>query len=162
MKILCVLLGAILLLTGCAAAETFETIADVYGEQQMPEPRQVVLNIPKDAAEQAIVGACGTLYLCDGFEITVETHAAGDINATLRHLTGFESDELTVMETAQLGLSRYECVWTAAGEGGDTVGRAAVLDDGNYHYCVTVMASAENTGKLQETWNDLLSNFSAA
>ena len=158
MKTICVLLAVMALLTGCAAAETFETIADVYGEQNMPEAKQVVLAIPENA--QAVVGSSGTLYLCDGYEITVETLSSGDINETLRQLTGFESDELTVMETAQMGLNRYECVWTAAGEGGDVVGCAAVLDDGSYHYCVTVMGNAEDGAKLQETYRQLLEGFS--
>ena len=116
MKKLCILLLCVLLLTGCAAEETFETVADAYGEQNLPEPKQVMLSIPEDA--KAVAGERGVLYLCDGYEITVETLQSGDINETLRQLTGFESDELTVMETAQLDQSRYECVWTAAGEGG--------------------------------------------
>lgn len=157
MKKLCVLLAMMLLLTGCAAAETFETIADVYGEQSLPEPKQVVLAIPEDA--QAVAGSNGILYLCDGYEITVETLSAGDINATLRQLTGFESDEMTVMETSQMGLNRYECVWTAAGEGGDMVGRAVILDDGNYHYCMTVMATETDASRLRDTWKALFDSF---
>ena len=158
MKKLCMLLAAMLLLTGCAAEETFETMADVYGQQGLPEPRQVVISIPEDA--QAVAGESGVLYLCDGYEITVETLYAGDINATLRQLTGFESDAMTVMETSQMGLNRYECVWTAAGEGGDMVGRAAVLSDGSYHYCVTVTGAAEEAAELQQTFRELLSSFS--
>lgn len=156
MKKLCILLLCILLLTGCAAEETFETVADVYGEQNLPEPKEVLLSVPKDA--QVIAGEEGVLYLCDGYEITVETLSSGDINETLRKLTGFESDDLTVMETAQMGQSRYECVWTAAGEGGDMVGRVAVLDDGCYHYCVTVTGAAENAS-LQETFQTLMAGF---
>lgn len=156
MKKLCILLTCILLLTGCTAAETFETIADVYGEQNLPEPKEVLLSIPEDA--QVVAGDSGMLYLCNGYEITVETMESGDINATLRQLTGFESDDLTVMETAQMGQNRYECVWTAAGEGGDMVGRVAVLDDGCYHYCVTVTGSAENSA-LQETFQALMVGF---
>ena len=156
MKKLCILLLCFLLLTGCTAAETFETVADVYGEQNLSEPKQVLLSIPEDA--QVIAGDGGMLYLCDGYEITVETLQSGDINATLRQLTGFESDDLTVMETAQMGQNRYECVWTAAGEGGDMVGRVAVLDDGCYHYCVTVTGTAENAS-LQETFQTLMAGF---
>lgn len=158
MKKICIILLCFLLLTGCVATETFETLADVYGEQNMPEPKQVMISIPEDA--QAVVGETGVLYLCDGYEITVETLSSGDINETLLQLTGFESDDLTVMETAQLGQSRYECVWTATGEGGDMVGRAAVLDDGCYHYCVTVMGAAEDAQKLKETFSQVLSGFS--
>lgn len=157
MKKLCILLLCFLLLTGCTAAQTFETVDDVYAEQDLPEPKKVLLAAPKDA--DAVGGERRVLYLCDGYEITVETLQGGDINETLRQLTGFESDDLTVMETAQLGQNRYECVWTAAGEGGDMLGRAAVLDDGCYHYCVTVTGSAENSA-LQETFRTILAGFS--
>lgn len=156
MKKLCILVICFLLLTGCTAAETFETVADVYGEQNLPDPKEVLLSIPEDA--QVIGGDGGKLYLCDGYEITVETLQSGDINATLRQLTGFESDDLTIMETAQMGQNRYECVWTSAGEGGDMVGRVAVLDDGCYHYCVTVTGTAENAS-LQETFQTLMAGF---
>ena len=157
MKKLSVLLLLCLLFTGCAAAETFETVADVYGEQNIPEPRQVMISIPENA--QVVSGEQGMLYLCDGYEITVETLSGGDINETLRQLTGFGSSDLTVMETAQMGQNRYECVWTAAGEGGDMVGRAAVLDDGCYHYCVTVTGAADDAS-LQETFRTILASFS--
>ena len=157
MKKLSVLLLVFLFFTGCAAAETFETVADVYGEQNIPEPRQVMISIPENA--QVVSGEQGMLYLCDGYEITVETLSGGDIYETLHQLTGYVSSDLTVMETAQMGQNRYECVWTAAGEGGDMVGRAAVLDDGCYHYCVTVTGAADDSG-LQETFRTILASFS--
>ena len=151
-----------LFLSGCAAVETFETITDVYGEQQVLPPRQVLLEIPQEAAAQAIKDDDGTLYLCDGYEITLQTMPAGDLNQTMRSLTGFDSDALTMIETGLTEAARYECVWTAAGEGGDMIGRAVILDDGAYHYCVTVMASAKEANALRETWHSLLNSFSLA
>lgn len=143
-----------MLLTGCTAAETFETVDDVYAEGEPAVMRQVSLQLPE--AAEIISSDAGTIYLCDGFEVTVQTMAAGDLNATMRSLTGFDADELTVVETGLTEAARYECVWTAAGEGGDAVGRAVVLDDGCYHYCVTVMASEDDAGALRQTWQALL------
>ena len=40
------------------------------------------------------------------------------------------------------------------------MGRAAVLDDGRYHYVLTVQADAARSGELTETWNQLFSGFS--
>lgn len=159
MKKIGLLLVIMLCLGGCKAEETFETLSDVYGEQALAAKKEVVLTIPEDAAAQVIQSDSGTLYLCDGYEIAVQTMSAGDLNRTMQSLTGFEADALTVMETEQDEITRYECVWTAAGEGGDMVGRATVLDDGAYHYCVTVMAGAQEAGQLQQTWQTLLSSF---
>lgn len=154
MKKCCVLLICALLLTGCTAAQTFETIDDVYAEGEPAVMRQVSLEIPQ--AAEVISSDAGTIYLCQGYEVTVQTMAAGDLNATMRSLTGFDADELTMVETGMTEAARYECVWTAAAEGGDAVGRAVVLDDGCYHYCVTVMASENDAGALRQTWQTLL------
>lgn len=154
MKKLCFLFVFVLLLTGCKAAPTFETVEDVYAPPSVP--RQVVLELPKNV--QTVAGHSGKLYLCDGYDVTVETFSAGDLNSTVQLLTGFAPDALTVLQTSAADARRYECAWTAAGENGDTVGRAVVLDDGQYHYCVTVMSNAAAAGELSGAWQDLLSS----
>ena len=156
MKKLCILLVFVLLLAGCQAAPTFETVDDVYAPQPQSAPREIALALPEDV--QTIAGSSGKLYLCDGFDVTVETVAAGDLNKTLQMLTGFAPDALTMLQTAVSGMQRYECAWTAAGENGDTVGRAVVLDDGRYHYCVTVMGQADMAGELSADWQELLNS----
>lgn len=156
MKKLCFLLVFVLLLAGCQAAPTFETMEDVYAPQPQSTPRQVALDMPENV--QTIVGDSGKLYLCEGYDITVETFASGDLNSTVQLLTGFAPDALTMLQTAASGVRRYECVWTAAGENGDTVGRAVVLDDGQYHYCVTVMSDADTAGEQAGAWQELLSS----
>ncbi len=157
MKKCLIIVVVLLLLTGCAAQDVFETVSDVYAEESL-QPKQISLEVPDGTA---IAGSNGTLYLCDGYEVTVQTLSGGDLNTTFRFLTGFPLDSLTVMETAQTGMDRYECVWTSAGEGGDSVGRAVVLDDGSFHYCVTVMSASKNAGKLQESWQELLGSVRA-
>lgn len=147
------MLVLVLLLTGCAPAETFETLGDVDMAPVIRQERSLQLAIP-DGAE-VIRGAEGTLYLWEDFTLTVEVISAGDLGSTMRTLTGFGTDDLTLIETAAGDTSRYECVWTAAGEGGDTVGRAMVLDDGAYHYCVTIQYSAEDASGMQEVWTQI-------
>lgn len=139
-----------LLLTGCGAQETFETVLDVYQEEALPPAMQVQMMLPDDAAVPAMEnGQTGQIYLCDGYSVTVQTLMSGDLNRTLLESTGFSRDNLPLIETARDGVRRYECVWTAASEAGDQVGRAVVLDDGSYHYVVTVMADAVRAGALQ-------------
>lgn len=155
-----ILLLLCLSLTGCSSAETFESLGDIDMTPVIREERKVVLSVP-DGAE-VLSGSTGTLYLCDGFTVAVEVLASGDLNGTLEALTGFGTENLTVIETSAGGQSRYECVWTAAGEGGDTVGRVVILDDGAYHYCLTVESMAQDASSLQKTWEKILDSFQIA
>lgn len=159
MKKLWIVMALILTMCGCTAP-TFETMNDVHAPQQERIPQKTAFQIPNDAAAQVMESDNGRLYFCDGYEIMVETLAAGDLNRTVQTLTGYGADALTIMETSVAQINRYECVWTAVGEAGDQVGRAVILDDGSYHYCMSVMAAAQEAGSLQETWEALLRSFS--
>lgn len=156
-----ILLGVLaLLLTGCGAQETFETVGDVYGQGEAAQMQQVVLNLSQDAAAAVMQSEeGGSLYFCDGYTVTVQTMASGDLNRTLLEATGFTRESLRPVETAAGEARRYDCVWTAAGEGEEQVGRAAVIDDGNYHYVVTVMADASAARALAGEWQKLLDSF---
>ena len=121
--------------------------------------QKIKLSLPKDATAPTLYSEeCGSLYLCDGYTISVQTLEGGDMDRTLRQLTGFGKADLTVMETDVDGLKRYSCVWSAAGEGGDHVGRALVLDDGSYHYAVSVMAEFSRAGDLSAKWQELFAS----
>ena len=145
------------LLTGCSARETFETLGDGYDAPAMAPVGQLELKLPQEAVTAAMENPdTGKLYLCDGYTLTVQTMDSGDLDETLRQLTGYGKEQLTVMETKQDGYRRIETVWTAAGEGGDQIGRAVILDDGTYHYAVTVMADAQTAGNLTAVWQPIL------
>ena len=158
MKKLWIIVAFALLMCGCAA-QTFETVDDVYAQQPEIAPQKISFQIPEDAAAQVMENDNGRLYFCDGYDIMVETLSAGDLNKTIETLTGYAADALTIMETSVSGIERYECVWTAAGEAGDQVGRAVILDDGNFHYALSVMAAAQEAGSLQECWEELMRTF---
>ena len=156
MKKLCVLLCFLLVLAGCSQ-QTFETVTDLHQEGPLPQAKSICLDLPQEAASPAMESEeNGKLYLCEGYSVAVQTLSGGDLDGTLRQLTGFSRDALTVMERNVGGVSRYDCVWTAVGEEQDQVCRCMVMDDGSYHYAVTVMADSNDAGKLQETWQSLL------
>lgn len=149
------------LLSGCGVAETFETVEDDWLQPVMAPMSEIKLALPESAAAPVLSGENGEkLYLCDDYVLTVQTLEAGDMDRTARSISGFPIENLTVMETASGTCKRRDWVWTAAGEGGDQIGRAAVLDDGTYHYCVTVMAGEEQAGSLQEQWDEIFDSFS--
>lgn len=163
MKRLCLFVVLGLMLCGCGAEPVMETLGDAYVQPVSADVGQVLLELPQEAATPTLEStAGGKLYLCGDYEITVQTVAAGDLDKTLKNATGFSREQLTVMETVSSGIKRYECAWSAVGEGTDQVGRAVVLDDGAYHYVLTVMAAAENTGSLAQTWDGILGSFRLA
>lgn len=157
MKKLWVIVVAILLFTGCS--KNYETMNDAYEPIEPAAVKTVVFSMPEDAAVPVISGDNGKIYFCDGYEITVQTLNAGNLDKTLETLTGFIGDHLTVMQTSIGGIHRYSCAWTAAGEGGDQIGNVTILDDGNYHYCLSVLAPSQEAGSLQATWAALMSSF---
>ena len=154
------ILALALCLVGCKPKPEYETISDevVIGTVAAAQPMQILL--PPDAAVAVFQGEDGSaLYLCDGYTVTVQTYEAGDLNRTLLDATGFSSGALRPMQTKQGEYARYDCVWTAAGEGEEQVGRLALIDDGNYHYVLSAMAPASQTARLQQPWQTLFDGF---
>ena len=144
------LLAAVL--AGCGAQETFETVADDLVFSQA-EPKQIQVALPEETVLPVMETDFGQLYICRDFEVSVQTLPGGDLEATVRTLCGF--DGVDALETAADGITRYEFVWSSAGETGDQVGRSAILSDGVYHYCVTAMASEETANQYREIWNGM-------
>lgn len=148
-----------LVLCGCGAEETFETISDEPVQAVSTETREIIVSLPEEAAAPASESESGTLYQCDGYEITLQTMEAGDLNATIQSVSGYSRDDLTVMQTQVGDLKKYELVWACAGELGDRVGKATILDDGSYHYVVSVMTDADRAAEYQEVWEALFDSF---
>jgi len=158
----CVLLLMILLLTGCGAEEVFETISDDLVQSVMAQPRLICVQLPGETALPVIENDSGRVYVCNDYEIVLQTLESGDLEKTLQILSGLSKENLTVMETVSDGVSRYEFVWASAGETGDQTGRGAILDDGNYHYCLSVLQNADSTEKSQINWDQVFSSFCLA
>lgn len=149
-----------LALCGCGSVQTFETLGQVEHEAgEQPAVGQIYLTLPQEAAALVPSQEGGTLYDCGKYTLSLQTLPAGDIAGTVRSVCGFASDKLTVLRRDADGKQCYEWVWTAAGEGGDVMCRAMVLDDGAYHYCLCAMAQADSAGVLQEQWAQVFATF---
>lgn len=147
-----------LMLCGCGAEETFETVADEQVLSVMAEPRQITVELPEGTAAPVLEREEEQVYLCEDHEIVIETRRAGDLRGTVQALCGYEREALTVMETQWQDVTRYEFVWAAAGETGERLGRAVILDDGQYHYCLSVIRDAEGPDS-QIVWDRVFSSF---
>lgn len=160
MKKVLAMAALLFLLSGCSQP-VFETIGAPDIPADTPAAAEILLTLPREASAMTMEGEnAGTIYFCDGYTVGVQTLSGGDLDATLRQITGFSRDALTVMQTQLTSVKRYESVWSAAGEGEDQVGRVVILDDGNYHYAVSVMANYSAAGSLAATWQEILSSVS--
>jgi len=160
MKKLILIAGILLILTGCTAEPTFETVSDEYVQPVLAQTHQMTLELPDDAAVLTMQSdENGTIYFCDGYTATVQVVQAGDLNKTLLDATGFKKDDLNLMQTQSNGVKRYDWVWAAAGEEEDQVCRGTILDDGVSHYVLTCMTGASQARQAQESWQELFASF---
>lgn len=154
--VLCLLL----MFSGCGSPGELETLGNISCmDPDPPQPRQISLQLPQDVAKSAMSGEQNALYYGQGYSILVQTFASGDLAATARSVSGYDLTALTVMKSRCADHERYEWVWTATGEEGDVVCRAAVLDDGVYHYTLQVIVSAQEAGELSQKIQSMFQSF---
>ncbi len=160
MKKLCFGMILVLMLGGCGNPAVFETMSDTYlVPEAVPVQQTSMLLSENSVIEIENTSSNDSIYLCDDYCVMVQTFASGDIDATIRSVTGYAKDQLLVMQREVGDIRSYECVWASAGEGGDQMGRTIILDDGYHHYTLSVMADAEDAGELTDTWQLLLDSF---
>ena len=158
MKKLCVMTALLCVLSGCAGESTMETVADEIVLTQAPA-RAIRVELPEETVLPVMQTEGGKLYICRDFEVSVQTLPGGDLEKTVQILTGFGLSAVTVMETEQDELKRYDLVWSCAGELGPEVGRASILSDGSYHYCLTAQIREENAPEYREIFNGMFESF---
>lgn len=153
--------GALCLgLIGCSQEMTFETVADELLQSVMAQPREISVRLPDDALAPVLDSDAQQMYVSEEYEIVIETLSAGDLDATIQAISGYSRDNVTIMETQWDDVTRYDFVWASAGEEGDRLGRAVILDDGNYHYCMSALRDADTTKTSQIVWSDVFGSFS--
>ena len=161
MKIVTVILLAVLL-TGCAKTEVFETVQDDMVQSVSAQPREILFDLAQEPVLPAMESDSGTLYLCGDFDVVAHTCRSGDLQSTVKEVSGFAPEELTVIQTGTGDVDRYEFVWTSATDFGQQIGRATILDDGNYHYILSATVDAELMEEYQEIWNGIFESFQLA
>lgn len=148
-----------LLLTGCGAEETFETISDEFAQPVLAEIRQIYVSLPENAAVPVLESENGAVYVCDAYEVYQQVLPAGDLGATVREVSGYDLENLTLVNTRQGDCKRYDFVWATASDQGDRVGKGCILDDGSHHYVLIVLGNAENAGEYESVWREILNSF---
>lgn len=147
MKQVLLVLVMTLLFAGCTGETepVFETVGNVSYEQGTPPAAQTIyIDVPDEATAQTMAGEDSPqIYTWEGYELRVETMEAGNVDATIQTITGLPAEKLTVMEQKIQDLNLYQTVWSTAGEEGVLLGRAMIADDGNYHYCVSLVSPEE-------------------
>ncbi len=148
------------ILCGCAGEEpVFETIGpEAYARVSAPEPEMISVWLPDEAVAQTGATDDRQIYVWEDYELRLETRPGGDLNGTLMALTGQEPEALTVMGYENRGMQLYQTVWSATGEEGVTLGRCMVADDGDYHYCVSLLSPEESDSA--ELYAELCASFS--
>ena len=146
----------VILLCGCSAPASFETVGDDYVGGERPVAQEIQLTFPSDTAVETMESQSGICYICDSYTVSLQTLESGNLDESIRILTGLPKEKLTVIKTQQGDLQRYDAVWASVSERGDQTGRLVILDDGDYHYGVSVMADAAVAGELTDQWNELL------
>ena len=158
MKLVAILLLAAML-TGCSRTAVYETVNDEAAQPVSASPREILFDLAQEPVLPAMESDSGTLYLCGDFDVVVHTCQAGDLRNTVQEVSGFLPEELTLIQTGNGEVDRYEFVWTSATDFGQQIGRAAVLDDGNYHYILSATVDAELIEEYQEIWNGIFESF---
>ena len=159
MKKVCIALVISLFLCGCTPTD-LETMADTDTATAMAEPVEISITLPEDASLLTMENPLSKYYFCQGYDVAVEVMKSGNLDESIQTITGYGKEELELVETNRNGISCYEMVWTTVGETGDCVGRLLVLDDNNYHYCVSALSSAESVANHADAWNALFASVS--
>lgn len=155
MKKLIVLLLLMSMLVGCGAEETFEVVEDVIPVEPVAAPQQFFVSLPDETMTPTFQDDSGELYVCQDYTISKQILESGDMERTVQTLTGQSQDDIQIIETFYDDCDRYDLVWTAAGEESLQLGRACILDDGNYHYILSTLAGEETAGQLRDTLQDM-------
>ncbi|MBR4017363.1 MAG: membrane lipoprotein lipid attachment site-containing protein [Oscillospiraceae bacterium] len=163
MKKLWIILLATLVLSGCSKKDVLETVTDVQDTPAAVVAQRIQLYLPQELSAPVLQNEeSGALYLCEDYAVSTQVLESGDLNKTIRSVTGMEKDSLQIIETKKQDSACYQWVWATGGENGIQLGRGCVLDDGVYHYVLTAQANEEAAGKIQDTWNEIFTSFSLA
>lgn len=159
MKKIGIVIVLALALTGCASEETYETVSDEIAVPAVATPKQIYVALPEESVMPAMECDNGTLYFCQDYDVCVQTLDAGDMEKTIQTISGFDSDRLTILKTMSSAGDRYDFSWSTAADLGEQICRAAVIDDGSFHYILTVTANANRAKEYNEVWNGLFDSF---
>lgn len=159
-RVVIMLLLVFIMFGGCQKGEDLEVIADDWKETLVQEPAHVQFNVPDDVSLEVMSGNDWKVYQGDYYQILVQHYPSGDLDRTLKDICGYTKEDLTVIEITGEDIDKYLFGWSAVSEEGELVGRCAVLDDGRFHYCLSVLVNAEKSGELRGIIDSVFASYS--
>ena len=152
-----ILISCLFLLTGCSAQPVWETVEDGV----IAAARQTDYDLLLPLSDQAeIIGTRNgdTLYQMGSMEILATTFYAADYQSAVKHLSGYEAENLNILQTSRFDMPEYQFVWCSQSEDGGMVYRADLLMDGMTCYAV-VCGAPETDDTFQDSVRQVFSAF---
>jgi len=156
-----VTLMLVAVLCGCNG-ELYEVVGDVSTIEPDITPQKVRFEVPKDENITVMNTDKGVLYLGENYDISLQICPSGNLDQTMRAVTGYSRKQLAITELSEKNVDRYVCAWSAVSDEGELVGRCTILDDGRFHYCLTVLVKADMAGELRNTVDAVFADYSLA
>ena len=97
MKRMILLFLVLLLLTGCGVAETFETVTDEPVCEVLAQPREIHFFLAEESVLPVMETEGRKLYLCGEYDVMSQILEGGDLDRTIRQVSGFSPEDLTVI-----------------------------------------------------------------
>lgn len=161
MKKACMFFLVMVLLSGCGKGKYEVRQAPCGTEVETPAPGVITICVTDEMSTPVMNTQEGDrLYIADNYEVSLQTLAGCSVEETLKNCTGFDRSKLMVIETQKDGMKRYDCAWSAVGEGTQFVGRTTILDDGDFHYVLTVTGDDGET--VADAWQQLADSFTVS
>lgn len=139
---------------GCASTTTWETVDDeiVAASGPAEEPYIITFGVPEDVNLEPLSEGSRNLYVQkDGdYEILSDVVTAPNADEAICQVSGFDAEDLDVMETTRFGLPEYRFAWVSESDEGSYVSQAAVVEDGSYYY-VLVFSAREEAGNTYDS-----------
>ena len=152
-----------LLLSGCAAP-AWETVTDeipaVAVSSWMEDAYSVQFGVPASASlleERAGWQVYGTEN--GELEIETRTFLTSGLESAVRTVSGFESDELTILQTARFGMPQYQFAWVAQTEQGSRLYRANLVLNDTECYAVICSRPEEAGSRYDQEIRRVFSSF---
>lgn len=144
-----------LLLTGCTVQKDLETVRDDGLVYQNADSFQLHISLPEDASLASMATENASICYCDDYSVVMQKLPGGDVERTITELTGMSPDRLTVIKLESDGKQVYRFSWSAMGEEALENCSCMLLDDGQYHHAVTMMADYRKSSDLHNEWQSI-------
>jgi hypothetical protein len=156
-----------LLLAGCAAEPTWETVNDTIEDAATvaalgEEPYQIIFSVPMDAVLETFSQSdTRTVYTqADGeYEIEAMVLPTASIDEVVAELTGFAPDAVQTIKTERFSMPEYRFVWYSSSDEGGYLCRASVLTDAEYSYALVFSAREETGTTYRDCMNEVMDSF---